>query len=136
VDKASYRTLNTLNFINIPLAKMQDNNVSTLLEIMNKLKKQSKPTRAPKKENFVPYRKSIMTRVLAEQLQRNNFLVLSHFSKASLHNHFKHGNGPAKGLFAQVDSLFSDKKEAILKKKLSDQQAIKYLQQKFKRETS
>lgn len=120
VDKASYRTLNTLNFINIPLAKMQDNNVSTLLEIMNKLKKPSRAARPSRKENFIPYRKSIMTRVLAEQLQRNNFLVLSHFSKASLHSHFKFGSGPAKGLFAQVDSLFADKKDAILKKKLSD----------------
>lgn len=120
VDKSSYRTINTLNFINIPLSKMQDNNVSTLLEIMNKLKRPTKTQRAPKKENFIPYRKSIMTRVLAEQLQRNNFLVLSHFSKASLHSHFKFGSGPAKGLFAQVDSLFSDKKDAIVKKKLSD----------------
>lgn len=135
VDKASYRTLNTLNFINIPLAKMQDNNVSTLLEIMSKLKKPTKAPRASRKESFIPYRKSIMTRVLAEQLQRNNFLVLSHFSKASLHSHFKLGSGPARGLFAQVDSLFADKKDAILKKKLSDAQAIKYLQQKFKRET-
>ena len=77
-----------------------------------------------------------MTRVLAEQLARNNFVVLSHFSKASLHTHFKLGNGPAKGMFAQIDSLFSDKKDAVMKKKLSDQQAIKYLQQKFKRETA
>lgn len=41
VDKNSYRTINTFNFINIPLQKIHDNNVSTLLEIISKLKKMS-----------------------------------------------------------------------------------------------
>lgn len=59
--------------------------------------------------DFIPYRKSILTRVIAEQLQRNNFLVLSHFSKQSIEMHFKSGSGPAKNLFNQIDSLFGDK---------------------------
>ena len=83
--------------------------------------------------DFIPYRKSILTRVIAEQLQRNNFLVLSHYSKSSIGMHFKHGSGPAKNLFTQIDSLFGD---YISKKKLNDQQALKILQQKFKRETT
>ena len=41
VEKSTYKTLNTFSFINVPLAKSQDNNVTTLLEIMNKFKKQS-----------------------------------------------------------------------------------------------
>lgn len=71
--------------------------------------------------DFIPYRKSILTRVIAEQLQRNNFLVLSHYSKYSIGMHFKHGSGPAKNLFSQIDSLFGDRPGVITKKKLNDQ---------------
>ena len=73
VDKGSYRTINTFNFVNLPLAKLQDNNVSTLIEILNKLKKLSGlgPYLSKKRTNtndFIPFRKSILTRVMAEQL--------------------------------------------------------------------
>ena len=61
--------------------------------------------------------------------------MLSHYSKYSIGMHFKHGSGPAKNLFSQIDSLFGDK-GVITKKKLNDQQALKVLQQKFKRETA
>ena len=84
--------MNTFSFINVPLAKVQDNNVTTLLEIMNKFKKQASMKTSKKKNttDFIPYNKSILTRVMAEQLQRNNILVLSHFSKASINMNFKH----------------------------------------------
>lgn len=39
VDKQTYKSVNTFNFINLPIAKLQDNNVSTLVEILNKSKK-------------------------------------------------------------------------------------------------
>ena len=86
VDKNTYKSLNTFNFINLPLSKLQDNNVTTLLEILNKSKKANSLGpyigKSKKGQNdFIPYRKSILTRVIAEQLQKNNFLVLSHFSK-------------------------------------------------------
>ena len=89
VDKSSYKSLNTFNFINLPLGKLQDNNVTTLLEILNKSKKANSLGpyigKSKKMQNdFIPYRKSILTRVIAEQLQKNNFLVLSHFSKQSI----------------------------------------------------
>ena len=41
VNKNSYKTINTFSFINVPLSKIQDNNVATLIEILNKFKKQS-----------------------------------------------------------------------------------------------
>ena len=41
VEKQSYKTRNTFSFINIPLSKSQDNNVTTLVEVLNKFKKQS-----------------------------------------------------------------------------------------------
>ena len=60
--------MNTFSFINVPLAKVQDNNITTLLEIMNKFKKQSNMKTSKKKNNtdFIPYNKSILTRVMAE----------------------------------------------------------------------
>ena len=60
--------------------------------------------------------------------------MLSHYSKYSIGLHFKHGSGPAKNLFSQIDTLFGDRKEVFSKKKLNDQQALKVLQQKFKSE--
>ena len=85
--------------------------------------------------DFIPYNKSILTRVIAEQLQKNNILVLSHFSKASINMSFKHSSGPAKNIFYQIDTLFGDKPGVMVRKKLNDQQALKVLQSKFKRET-
>ena len=71
VDKTTYKSLNTFNFINLPVAKLQDNNVSTLIEILNKSKKMNSlgPYIGNKKKaqnDFIPYRKSILTRVIAE----------------------------------------------------------------------
>ena len=131
VDKSNYKTLNTFSFINVPLSKIQDNNVSTLLEILNKFKKQQELKSAKSKRNnneFIPYNKSILTRVIAEQLQKNNVLCLSHFSRNSINMHFKHGTGTAKGLFNQIDNLFGDKQGVLTRKKLNDQQALKMLQ--------
>ena len=128
VDKSTFKSVNTFNFINLPLAKLHDNNVSTLIEILNKSKKSNVINKKKGQNDFVPYRKSILTRVIAEQLQRHNFLVLSHFSKGSINQHFKHSSGPAKNLFCQIDTLFGDKPGVLTRKKLNDQQALKVLQ--------
>lgn len=99
----------------MPLAKQSDNNVGTLLEILKKFKKSNgKPPTANKKgknaaaakNEFMPYNKSIMTRVIAQQLQKKNLLCVSHFSKASVLKHFKEGSGPAKSLFLQIEDLY------------------------------
>jgi hypothetical protein len=69
VEKDTYKTLNSFSFINVPLAKIQDNNVSTLIEILNKFKKQAAMKGFAKKKgtsDFIPYNKSILTRVIAE----------------------------------------------------------------------
>lgn len=107
VDKKTFKTMNTFTFINLPLQKTNDNNVSTLVEILNKFKRQQHPQsgrpprhhKKPQPTEFIPYNKSILTRVIAEQLQKNNVLVLSHYSKNSINLHFKHNQGPAKNLF-------------------------------------
>ena len=69
VEKHTYKTINSFSFINIPLAKLQDNNVTTLVEVLNKFKKQSLlkgQAKRQSKNDFVPYNKSILTRVIAE----------------------------------------------------------------------
>lgn len=100
VSKNTYKTLNTFTFINVPLAKIADNNISTLLEILRKFKQQSKKPKTKKGADYLPYNKSILTRVIAQQLQKNNILCLSHYSKQSIMTHFKNSNGQAKNLFA------------------------------------
>lgn len=58
VSKDSERTLNTISFLNLPLSKAMDPNVMTLQEIMIKFN-------GGGKRDFMPYNKSILTRVLA-----------------------------------------------------------------------
>ena len=67
VNKETFKTNNSFTFINLPLAKVADNNVSTLLEILKKSKKTkgSKKASANNKNDFLPYNKSILTRVVA-----------------------------------------------------------------------
>lgn len=68
VNKTTYKTLNTFTFINTPLVKINDNNVSTLLEILKKFKKQTLPAgkKTKLKNEFLPYNKSILTRVISQ----------------------------------------------------------------------
>jgi hypothetical protein len=69
IDKRNFKTVNTFSFINVPLAKITDCNVNTLLEIMKKSKKMQRQGGKKKmKPDFLPFNKSILTRVLASQL--------------------------------------------------------------------
>jgi len=67
VEKETFKTGNTFTFVNMPLAKQGDNNVHTLLEILKKFKAQSK-TKKKTRADFIPFNKSILTRVMAHQL--------------------------------------------------------------------
>jgi hypothetical protein len=53
------KTRNTISFLNLPSHKMDDINVQTLRQILTKTKI---------KPNFLPYNKSILTRILYAQL--------------------------------------------------------------------
>ena len=57
VSKESEKTMNTISFLNIPLTKQNDPNITTIQEIMIKFN--------GVKRDFMPYNKSILTRVLA-----------------------------------------------------------------------
>jgi hypothetical protein len=62
--------------------------------------------------------------------------VLSHFSKKSVIDHFKNSNGPAKNLFNQIDSIFGEDPDIMIRKKMNCSQSLKILQSKFKKDTA
>lgn len=137
IDKRNFKTVNTFSFINVPLSKTNDSNVNTLLDIMKKIKKMQRTDIKKKgKPDFMPFNKSILTRVLANQLQKKNILVLSHFSKKSVIDHFKNSSGPAKNLFNQIDVVFGEDPDILIKKKMNSSQSLKMLQSKFKKDTA
>lgn len=104
---------------------------------MKKIKKMQRTDIKKKgKPDFMPFNKSILTRVLANQLQKKNILVLSHFSKKSVIDHFKNSSGPAKNLFNQIDVVFGEDPDILIKKKMNSSQSLKMLQSKFKKDTA
>ena len=123
VNKQSFKSVNTLSFINVPLSKQSDPNIQTLNEILVKFQK-GQAKKPSLRMDFIPYNKSILTRVISQQLQARNILVMSHFSKKSLTTSFKFGSGPAKNIFQAIDLLFTD---SIIKKKLNREQALTLL---------
>lgn len=68
---------NTLTFLNLPLAYSSDTNVVTLLDVIAKVKKENA-------KQYVPYNKSILTRILAPMLQRGKVTMICHLTKAAL----------------------------------------------------
>ena len=94
VRKDTMKILNTHTFINLPTSKMQDCNISTLMEIIQKQNStmgQSSNIKKPAKgkEQFLPYNKSILTRILYPCLNKSNFLVINHYSKKTILRHLK-----------------------------------------------
>jgi len=90
-----------------------------------------------KKEQFLPYNKSILTRILYPCLNKSNFLVINHFSKKTVVRHLNqqvsgHQAGPAKGLFNTLFKLGFETLNRLTKKKLSSNAALKILQTSFK----
>jgi hypothetical protein len=74
VHKETLKTHNTMSFVNLPATKLADANVATLLEILSKQNKASSAKqvvgapylpKANKEATFMPYNKSILTRVIA-----------------------------------------------------------------------
>ena len=62
-------------------------------------------------KQFLPYNKSILTRILYQQLKSNNVLVINHYSKSAIERHLNlqlsssYAPGPARGLFNSVMKL-------------------------------
>mmetsp|Transcript_41408 Transcript_41408/g.54492 ORF Transcript_41408/g.54492 Transcript_41408/m.54492 type:complete len:95 (+) Transcript_41408:98-382(+) len=85
-----------------------------------------------KDSQFLPYNKSILTRILYPCLNKQNLMVINHFSKKTILRHMKqtvsgYSSGPAKGLFSSLFKLGFDTLNRLQKKKLSQQSALKIL---------
>ena len=64
---------NTISFVNMP--QSADINYRTFSEILSP------------KQDYLPFNKSILTRILYSQVKKRNILVVSHFTKSSI-GHF------------------------------------------------
>ena len=112
---------NTISFINVPTIKLSDVNLSTLLEII------SKSSGIKSNRDYLPYNKSILTRIMFEQIKRQNYLVISHYSKKALNRFLKTplspGLGPAKGMFNTLIKFGFDKNGMLRNTKIHHQEA-------------
>ena len=125
VNKDTMKTFNTQTFVNVPASKLSDINLHTLVEIVSK---QSSTKMRPrnKKEQFLPFNKSILTRILYPCLNKQNLIVISHYSKKTILKHLKidigtgYQPGAAKGLFNTLFRLGFDENR-LSKKKLTQQ---------------
>ena len=145
VKKDSMKICNTQTFINLPISKLSDINISTLTEIIQKQNQtagtQKKQTANRKDSQFLPYNKSILTRILYPYLKKSNFLVINHFSKKTILRHLKqqvsnYQTGPAKGLFSSLFKLGFDTLNRLKRRSLQKQEALKILQKTFKEDLS
>ena len=133
VRKDNMKLMNTMTFVNLPTTKLNDTNISTLIEIIQKQNvQQASTSNASKKQasrkdlqqqQFLPYNKSIMTRILYPCLSKSNLLVINHFSKKTILRHLRqpvtgYQTGPAKGLFNSLFRLGFDVLNRLKKKKL------------------
>ena len=93
VRKDTMKTFNTQTFINVPTSKSTDINLHTLIEIIQKQNQKKGGTAAnsaynskpkSKKDQFLPFNKSILTRILFPCLNKQNLLVISHYSKRTI----------------------------------------------------
>lgn len=64
VKKDSLKTHNTFSFINVPTLKLSDINLATLFEIINK------SSGGKQNKDFLPYNKSILTRIMFDQIKK------------------------------------------------------------------
>jgi len=84
----------------MPESKMFDINMKILSEIVFKLNNEGSNTK-----DFLPFNKSILTRIMYEQLRNNNFLVLTHLTKKTLTKYLKLPLGTPKGMFSTLIRL-------------------------------
>jgi hypothetical protein len=61
-----------------------------------------------KKEQFIPYNKSIMTRIIAPMLSKNNVIILHHMTRRSVLTHLD--KGTHSNLFLFLDKIFGERR--------------------------
>ena len=105
VKKSTLRVQNTISFVNLPTSRQSDVNMAMLSEIINK-------QTLKKAKDFMPYNKSILTRILFDQLKKQNTLVITHYPRKAILKSLKaaqgvnaFAGGPARGLFNSLVRL-------------------------------
>ncbi len=96
---------------------VSDNNIQTLSEIIVKLQTPQVATKKTK-EQYIPYNKSILTRILAPTLQTGKVSVLNHLTKHSLMNYFQKRFDNMGGLFQLIEKIYGEKR--LQKRKISE----------------
>ena len=104
------------------MSKAYDTNLHTLQDILIKF------NQTGAKREFMPYNKSILTRVLAPLLCKENILTIVHHSRQALLSHLRNNVN----LFGYFDKLWGDKR--LKKRKVNSQEALKQLELKFGKE--
>lgn len=144
VRTVDMRTHNTFTFVNLPGTKQQDINYRTLSEIIFKLndhpfitshQKSMSLSKETSTQQYLPYNKSILTRVLFDQLRESNILIISHFCKRTLQKFIEipanMQTGASKGIFAQQIQLGLEKLDFYKKRKISTAKALECLEKFF-----
>ena len=85
VKRDTLKVLNTLSFINMAESKIHDVNLRILNEITCRLNESASHLN----NEFLPYNKSILTRIVYDQIKKNNVLVIVHLSKKALNKYLK-----------------------------------------------
>jgi len=119
-NRESAKFFKSFTFLNLPLSAMHDPNLLVLQDVLIRLNQEH--------EDFLPLNKSILTKILAQQLLKSNLLYLVHFTKRSMLTHLR--SESSAGLFLLLDKVFSGSPR-LKRKKLTPSQALKQLQQRF-----
>ena len=80
MHKDTLKTYNTFSFLKVPTNKQSDVNIATLSEIVGKFFCEVKPA----SKEFIPYNRSILTRIIFEQLRSQNITIINHFNKKAI----------------------------------------------------
>ena len=83
----------------------------------------------------MPYNRSIMTRILFKQLEKQNLLVISHFTKSCIQkqiNHHMNQQKSSSNIFGILEKIGMVKAGQLKKQKLTSGNALKILETYFK----
>lgn len=122
VNRNTSEVTNTISFINVPESKQSDANLVNLLEIIQK------QSMSGNHKTYLPFNKSILTRVIYEQLKSNNITVISHINKRMIESA---SQNPQKNFLGFLANWRSGN---VIKTKISPQDAVKTLEQYFPKE--
>ena len=111
INKETNKKVNTVSFVNVPLAKMTDSNISIIQDVMIKINGVAPSTVGKKKEMYIPYNKSILTRIIAPYMSKSNILIMHHMTKKAIKGYLER----KPSLFLFLDKVYGDRR-LVMKK--------------------